>query len=73
MFSFSVLLPEHTENHADGPTQWWTPPTTPNPTTSRDAYRSAVASIVQPRSITQATILRRPNGVNDAFGCWLLT
>ena len=29
--------------------------------------RCAVASIVQPRSMTQATILRRPFGVNDAF------
>lgn len=35
--------------------------------------RSAVASIVHPRSSTQATILRRPRGVSDAFGCWVLT
>lgn len=32
--------------------------------------RSAVASTVQPRSRTQATIRRRPSGVNTAFGCW---
>ena len=38
----SVLLLQwdlavRTENHADGPTERWTPPTTPKPTTSRDA------------------------------------
>jgi hypothetical protein len=33
-----VLLVEHTENHADGPTTWWTLPTTSKPTTTRDAY-----------------------------------
>jgi hypothetical protein len=31
-------LQEHTENHADGPTNWWTLPATSKPTTSRDAY-----------------------------------
>lgn len=34
--------------------------------------RSAVASIVHPRSRTQSTIRRRPSGVSGAFGCWLL-
>ena len=38
MFSSCVLLQEHTENHADDPTQWWTLQLTSNPTTSRDAY-----------------------------------
>ena len=37
-FSFSAYLAVHTENHADGPTTWWTPPATSNPTTPRDAY-----------------------------------
>src|SRR5690606_40117650 len=32
-----VHLAVHTENHADGPTTWWTLPLPPNPTTSRDA------------------------------------
>lgn len=30
-------LAVHTENHADGPTTWWTLLLPPNPTTSRDA------------------------------------
>src|SRR5690606_20259209 len=32
-------LAVHTENHADGPTTWWTLLLPPNPTTSRDAPR----------------------------------
>jgi hypothetical protein len=32
-----VHLAVHTENHADGPTTWWTLLLPPNPTTSRDA------------------------------------
>jgi hypothetical protein len=32
-----VFLQEHTKDHADGSTTWWTPPTTPKPTTPRDA------------------------------------
>jgi transposase len=32
-----VQLALHTENHADGPTTWWTLPVTSNPTTLRDA------------------------------------
>jgi hypothetical protein len=32
-FSFSAYLAVHTENHADGPTTWWTPPATSKPTT----------------------------------------
>jgi len=31
-----VHLVVHTENHADGPTAWWTPVLPPEPTTSRD-------------------------------------
>ena len=40
-FSFVCSWSEHTENHADGPTQWWTPPATSNPTTSGDVYLRA--------------------------------
>ncbi len=34
--------------------------------------RCAVAAIDQPFTITQSTILRRPSGVNGAFGCCVL-
>lgn len=32
----------------------------------------AAASMVQPASITNRTILWRPIGVSDAFGCWVV-
>ncbi len=32
-----VFLPEHTKDHADGPTHRWTLTATSNPTTPRDA------------------------------------
>jgi hypothetical protein len=35
-----VLLLEHTENHADGPTSGGPPTTTSKPTTPGDAYSS---------------------------------
>lgn len=43
MYSSCVLFQEHTENHADDPTKWWTPQLTPNPTTARDAYGCTAA------------------------------
>ena len=36
-------LAEHTENHADGPTTWWTPASYLKPHHSKDAYASALA------------------------------
>src|SRR5690606_16440703 len=38
-----VHLAVHTENHADGPTTWWTLLLPPSPTTSRDAPAQVAA------------------------------